>query len=128
MLTSLKPQLNPLWMNTSKKVVATEAAQGLALSHLSNAPDLMTDHGMVEGITGTEAMMIVAATGEVAAAAPTRDLVGVGLTMEVVEDTVGDEEEVTMTDEITVEEEGVIVRLIDRVVTRILSRWMNGLK
>jgi len=73
MPTSQKAKLKPLLMHTSKRVVHTEAARDLGLNHLTNAPDLKTDLAMGAATTGTEVMMTVEATGEVAVA-PTSDL------------------------------------------------------
>lgn len=117
MLTNPRTKRRPLWMNTSKKVAATEVGQVLAQNRLSNGPDSMTGRDMVEATTGTEAMRTAEATGveeEEEAVEVTTGLVADALIMDMegVEVTVVDEEvEDTMTDEIIVaeEEEGVMV-------------------
>ena len=94
--TSQKAKLKPLLMRTSKRVVHTEAARDLGLNHLTNAPDLKTDLVMGAATTGTEVMMTVEATGEVAVA-PTSDLEDGLITEEEGVDIAADVEEGIMT-------------------------------
>lgn len=112
MPTNPRTKLRLLWMNTSKKVAATEVGQVLVQNRLSNGPDSMTGRDTVEATTGTEAMRTAEATGveeeEEAAAEVTTGLVADALIMDMegVEVTVVDGEvEDTMTDEIIVVEE-----------------------
>ena len=108
MLINLKASLKASLMNTSKKVVPTEAAQALDPSPLTNGRDLRTDHGMAEGTLGIEALMTVVVTDvvvEVVALTKGLEAALIKGTEEVVVDTVGDAEEDTMTEGSTVEEE-----------------------
>ena len=111
MPTSQKVRLKPLSMHTSKRVVHTEAARGLALNLLTNAPDLKTDHAMEEGTTEIEVMMTVEATGEVVVGvAPTSDLEdGLIMEEEAGVDIAADAEEGIMTEEIIAVEGEVTV-------------------
>ena len=110
MPTNPRTKLKLLWMNTSKKVAATEVGQVLVQNRLSNGPDSMTGRDMVEATTGTEATRTAEATGveEAVAVEVTTGLVADALIMDMegVEVTVVDGEvEGTMTDEIIVVEE-----------------------
>lgn len=112
MPTNPRTMLRPLWMNTSKKVAATEVGQVLVQNRLLNGPDSMTGHDMVEATTGTEATRTEEATGveeeEAVVVEVTTGLAVDALIMDMegVEVTVVDGEvEGTMTDEIIVVEE-----------------------
>lgn len=118
MPTNPRTKPRPLWMNTSKKVAATEADQVLVQNRLLNGLDSTTDRDMVEATTGTETTRTVEATGveEVAAvevAEVTTGLVVVDaliMDMVVVEVTAVDGEvEGTMIDEIIVVEEEEVI-------------------
>lgn len=126
MPTNPRTKLKLLWMNTSKKVAATEVGQVLVQNRLSNGPDSMTGRDMVEATTGTEATRTAEATGveeeeEAAAVEVTTGLVADALIMDMeeVEVTVVDGEvEDTMTDEIIVVEEeevGMVVEVMAAV-------------
>ena len=109
MPTSQKAKLKPLSMLTSKRVAHIEAAQALGLSHLTNAPDLMTDLVTGAATTGIGVMMTVEATGEVVVGVvPTSDLED-GLMVEEEVDIAVDAEEGIMTEGIIVVEAEVTV-------------------
>lgn len=109
MPTNQKAKLKPLSMRTSKRVAHTEAARALGPSHLTNAPDLMTDLVTGAATTGTEVMMTAEATGEVVVGVAPTSVSEDGLTVEEEVDIAVDAEEDIMTEGIIVVEAEVTV-------------------